>query len=77
MANHVRGWALGALVRFGSLDFIITAEGGLEQVRDSIPPLCTIDLDSVVEALEELQLRTPEVRTSGSSWPLDSDHKGL
>jgi hypothetical protein len=77
MANHAGGWALGALVRFGSLDFIVTAEGGLEQVRDSIPPLCTIDLDSVVEALEELQLRIPEAHATGSSRPFDSNHKGL
>jgi hypothetical protein len=77
MANHTGGWALGTLVRFGSLDFIITMEGGMEQVHVSIPPLHTINLDSVIEALEELQLRTPEACTSRSSWPLGSDHKGL
>jgi hypothetical protein len=33
MANHAEGWAPGALVCFGSLDFIITIGGGLEQIQ--------------------------------------------
>jgi hypothetical protein len=52
-------------------------EGEMEQVHASVPPLHTIDLDSIIEALEELKLWTLEVRASGSSWPLSSDHKGL
>jgi hypothetical protein len=33
MANHDRSWAPGALVRFGSLDFIISLGGGLERIQ--------------------------------------------
>jgi hypothetical protein len=29
MANHAGGWAPDAIMRFGSLDFIVTAEEGL------------------------------------------------
>src|SRR3712207_338395 len=30
MANHAISWVPGAHVRFGTLDFIVTREGGLE-----------------------------------------------
>jgi hypothetical protein len=49
----------------------------MEQVHASVPPLHTIDIDFVNEALEELQLRTPEACAFESSWPLGSDDKGL
>jgi hypothetical protein len=77
MANHAGGWPSGALMRFGSLDYIITMEGGLEQVRVPIQPTRAANLDPVVEAFEGLRLRAPEDRTSESSWFPDFDYKRL
>jgi hypothetical protein len=47
-------------MHFGSLDFIVTMEGELEQVCTSVSPLRAIDLDSIIEALEELKLPAPK-----------------
>jgi hypothetical protein len=77
MANHAGGWAPGALVRFRSLDFTVTIEGGLELVHIPVRPPRTTNLDPVVEAFEGLRLRTPEDRASKGSWPHDFDCERL
>jgi hypothetical protein len=58
MTSHVKSWVLGAHVRFRSLDFLVTAEGGLAQACFPVRLLRSADLDSTVEALEELRLHT-------------------
>ena len=67
MASHGVSWVLGVHVRFGNLDFIVTTEGELAQAPFAIQPLYSTGLDAVTEALEELQLPTPEVRTPRSN----------
>jgi hypothetical protein len=69
MANHAGGWPPGALVCFGSLDFIITIGGALKQIRVPVRPTRTANLDLVVEAFEGMWLRALEDRASGSSTP--------
>ena len=54
MACHGVNWVLGAHVRFGNLDFIITTEGELAQVPTIVQHLHLDGLDAIVEALEEL-----------------------
>ena len=54
MASQGVSWVPGAHVRFGSLDFIVTAEGELAQAPTVIQPLHSTGLDAIVEALEEL-----------------------
>ena len=60
MASHSVSWVLGAHVRFGNLDFIVTMEGELARVPTAIQPLHSADLNAITEALEELQLHAPE-----------------
>jgi hypothetical protein len=67
VANHAKGWALGALMHFGSLDSIVTMEGGLELVHVPVRPPLTTNLDPVVEAFEGLWLSTPKDRASEGS----------
>jgi len=43
MANHAGSWASGALVRFSSLNFIITLDGGLERIQ---APACPSGIDA-------------------------------
>jgi hypothetical protein len=74
MASHGINWTLGAHVRFGSLDFIITMEGKLVQALAPIQPPPPTSLNAIVEALEELlQLNAPEDRTPGRDQHLDFD----
>jgi hypothetical protein len=77
MASHSGRWVLGAHVRFGSLDFFVTAEGGLAQAHVLIRLLRSVDLDSTIKALEELRLHAPKTRASGSDQLLDFDYERL
>ena len=43
----------------GNLDFIISTEGELAQVPTADQPLHSASLNSIAEALEELQLHAP------------------
>jgi len=54
MASHAGGWAPGTLVRFGSLDFIVTIDEGLERIHIPTRP---DSLEAVVEVLLGLRLR--------------------
>ena len=45
MANHDISWVLGAHVRFGSLDFVITMGGELVRAHTAIQSLPSIVLD--------------------------------
>jgi hypothetical protein len=67
MANHAGRWAPGTLMRFGSLDFIVAMEGGLELVHVPVRPPLTTNLDPVVEAFEGLWLSTPKDHASEGS----------
>jgi hypothetical protein len=77
MANYAKGWAQDALVRFGSLDFIVTMEGGLEQVHVPTRPIRASVLNSVVEDFGGLQLHALEDRNLGNRPPLDFNHERL
>ena len=54
MAIHGVSWVLGAHVRFGNLEFIITTEGGLVQAPATVQPLHFTGLNAIAEVLEEL-----------------------
>ena len=60
MASHNLSWGLGAHIHFGDLDFIITTEGELAMAPTVVRPLHSAGLDTITEALEELQLHTLE-----------------
>ena len=64
-------------VRFEDLDFIVTTEGELAMAPAAIRPLHSAGLDAIGEALEELQLHTPEARAPGSDQLLDYDYGRL
>ena len=65
MASHSVSWVPSVHVRFGNLDFIITTEGELAQVPTAVQPLHAAGLDTIAEALEELQLHAPEAHAPG------------
>ena len=71
MANHTEGWAPGALVRFGSLDFIVTSDGSLEQIQAPVRPT---DVDTTIDMLQGLRLRDqePGAPAASSSDTFDS-----
>ena len=77
MASHGVSWVLGAHVRFGNLDFIVTTEGELALVPTAVQPLHSVGLDAIVEALEELQLHAPEAHAPGSDQLLGFDYGRL
>jgi hypothetical protein len=77
MANHAGGWAPGMLVRFGSLDFIITTKGGLEQIHVPARPIHASVLNSIVEDFGGWQLHAPEDRHPGDSPPLNFNYERL
>jgi len=54
MANNTGSWASGALMRFGSLDFIVTIGGGLERIQ---APTHSDGINAVTHALRDLRLR--------------------
>ena len=64
-------------VRFGSQDFINTTEGELAQAPAAVQPLHSAGLDVIIEALEELQLRTPKARAPRSDQLLAFDYGTL
>jgi hypothetical protein len=64
-------------MRFGSLDFIITTGGVLEQIRVPVRPARTTNLDPIVEAFEGMRLRALEDRASVDSGPLNFDFESL
>jgi len=67
MASHSISWVPGVHVRFGSLDFIVMMEGGLVQAPATVQPFHSAGLDTIAEALEELQLHALEARALGSN----------
>ena len=77
MASHDLSWAPGMHVRFGDLDFIVTMEGGLAMAHVAIRPLHSTGLDTIAEALEELQMHAPEARAPRSNQLLDFDYGRL
>jgi hypothetical protein len=64
-------------VHFGNLDFIITTDGELVRAPTLVQPPCSTGIGTNVEALEELQLRAPEVRAPGSGQLPDFDYERL
>jgi hypothetical protein len=72
MVNHAGGWASGVLVHFGSLDFIVTTRGGLEQIRVLVCPARATELYPIVEAFKGMRLRALEDRASRGSGPSTS-----
>ena len=64
-------------VCFENLDFIIMTEGELAQVPTTVQPLHSAGLNTIVEALEELQLHEPEARAPESDQLLGFDYGRL
>ena len=64
-------------MRFENLDFIVMTEGELAQVPAAVQPLHSAGLDTIAEALEELQLHAPEAHTPGSDQLLGFDYGRL
>ena len=77
MASHGVSWVPGTHVRFGDLDFIITMEGELVMAPAAIQPLHSTGLDTIAEAVEELQLHALEDCTPGSDQLLGFDYGRL
>ena len=77
MASHNLSWVPGTHVRFGDLDFIITMEEELVRAPIVIQPLYSTGLDTIAEALEELQLHAPEAHAPGSDQLLGFDYGRL
>ena len=67
MASHGVSWVSGAHVCFRSLDFIVTMEGELAQALVVVQPLHSTGLNTIVEALEELQLHASEAHVPKSN----------
>ena len=66
MASHDVSLVPRAHVCFRNLDFIVTMEGELAQAPTTVQSLHSAGLDTIVEALEELQLHAPEASVPGS-----------
>ena len=66
MASHGVSWVPGAHVHFGSLDFFIIVEGELAWAPAPIQFLCSTNLNTTIEAIEELWLHAPEAHAPGS-----------
>jgi hypothetical protein len=64
-------------MHFGSLDFFVTMKGELAWAPAPVQPLCSADLDTVVEALKELRLHALEVLASRSNQLPDFDYERL
>jgi hypothetical protein len=77
MANHGVCWVPGAQVHFGSLDFFITTEGELARAPAPIQSLHSTNLDTVVEALKELQLHALEAHAPRSDQLPNFDYERL
>ena len=77
MASHNLSWVPGAHVCFGDLDFIVTTEGELEMATAAVRPLHSAGLDTIAEALEELQLHALEAHAPRSDQLLNFDYRRL
>ena len=66
MASHGVSWVPSAHVRFGNLDFNISMEGELAQVPTTDQPLHSASVNTIIEALEELQLHVWEAHAPRS-----------
>ena len=77
MASHGISWVLGAHVRFGDLDFIVTTEGELARAPVVVQPFHSTGLDVITEMLEELRLHALKARAPRSSQLLDFDYGRL
>ena len=64
-------------VHFGNLDFIITMGVELVQAPIAVQPLHSADLNTIAEALEELQLHALEAHALGSDQLLGFDYGRL
>ena len=67
MASHNVSWVQGAHVHFRDLDFIITTEEELAQAPATVLLLHSTGLNTIVEALEELQLHASEAHVPKSN----------
>ena len=77
MASNGVSWVPGAHVRFGSLDFFVTAEGELVRAPTPVQLLRSTGLDATVEALKELRLYAPEAHAPRSDQLLSFDYRRL
>ena len=77
MASHGISWVLGTHMRFGDLDFIVTAEGELAMAPAAVQPLHSASLDAITEAFEELWLYSPVAHAPRSSQLLSFDYGRL
>ena len=77
MASHDISWVPGAHMHFGDLDFTITMEGELALAPTAVQPLHSTSLDTIVGALEELQLHALEARAPRGDQLLGFDYRRL
>jgi hypothetical protein len=64
-------------VHFGSLDFVIIMEGELVQAIVSVQSPPSLGLNTIIKALEELQLSALEARASERDQILDFNFRIL
>ena len=64
-------------VPFENLDFIVVMEGELVQVPAVVQALHSTSLDTIIEALEELQLHMPEAHAPRSDQLVGFDYRRL
>jgi hypothetical protein len=74
MASHGVSWTTGAHTHLGSLDFLITMDGMLAWSPALVRPSCFSSLDTIVEALEELQPHALEACASNGNQLLDFNY---
>ena len=77
MASHNLSWVPGTHMRFGDLDFIITTEEELVMAPAAVQSLHSTRLDTITEALEELQLHTLEAHAPRDDQLLNFDYGRL
>ena len=77
MASHSVSWVPGAHVHFGSLHFIITAEGELARAPTLVQLLHSTGLDATIEAFKKLQLCAREACLPRSDQLLGFDYGRL
>jgi hypothetical protein len=77
MASCGVSWVLASHVCFGNLDFFVTSEGELAWASTPVQPPRSTGVNTIVKALEELQLHALEVRAPGGARLPDFDYERL
>jgi len=76
MASHDIAWVPRVIIHLGTLDFVVTVDGGLARVPPQQQPR-TDDVDAVIESLGELRLDALENRTPEQPQSTETDAEQL